>query len=75
MEKQIGRIRAEENIRQFGVASAVGGAKEDRERFVELLTVELGETCKMKRNVFVAPQADAMARLMQWGNTVNDDGD
>jgi hypothetical protein len=62
MERQIGRIKAEENLR----ALAFEGAKNDKDslkRFTDALIKELGETYEMERDAVVKPEPNVKEKF------------
>ena len=57
MEKQIGRIKAEVDLRKL----AFDGSQNDKEAYrkvVDNLTLELGDTYQIERDAVVKPEAD-----------------
>lgn len=68
MERQIDRIRAEQELRSLQIQGLYGELKtNDQARRVEdyvgRLTLEIGETARLRRNIFVAPEEGAKAKF------------
>lgn len=65
MEHQINRIQASLDLRHLNVAvAASSGGKSGLERIHEVLTLELGDTCKVRRPTIVSPEPGAKAKFM-----------
>lgn len=62
MENQLGRIRAESEMRQVEVSTGIN-SEEGLKNLQKRLTMEIGETCKVKRDMVVAPDSDAKAKF------------
>lgn len=70
MERQIDRIRAEQEIRQVQLFSTItppqGKEHGTRvEEYVGRLTLEIGETSKLRRNILVAPEPAARDKFLK----------
>lgn len=68
MERQIGRIMAAQEIRAAQLQGVYHPPQShDRVRaiedFIGRLTLEIGETTQLRRNIFVAPEAGAKAKF------------
>lgn len=68
MERQIDRIRAEQELRSLqmqGLYSQPTTNDQVRrvEDYVGRLTLEIGETARLRRNIFVAPEEGAKAKF------------
>lgn len=70
MERQIDRIRAENDIRQIQMDVLTHPPEsKDRLRAIEdhvgRLTLEIGEKLKLRRNILVAPEPGAAAKFLK----------
>lgn len=68
MERQIDRIRAEQELRQMqiqGLHATLQTNDQARrvEDYIGRLTLEIGETARLRRNIFVAPEEGAKAKF------------
>lgn len=72
LERQIDRIRAENDLRDLQAKILIHPAQSPEqfgrvEEYVGRLTLEIGERATLRRNVYVAPEQDArdkFARIM-----------
>lgn len=68
MERQIGRIQAEQEIRSIQ-ASTLTSPPQSKEALKQItehigrLTLEIGERVTVRRNIHVAPEPDAAAKF------------
>lgn len=66
MERRIESIQAYEDVRVLN--SSMGGqSKENYEKTVERLSLEIGEPYRMKREIFVKGDSDAKAKFNALG--------
>jgi len=70
MNEQIDRIRAEQEIRELRSRALFHPpTSEDQRRAVEqrihTLTLEIGETARLRRNIYVAPEPSARAKFLK----------
>lgn len=68
MERQIDRIRAENEIRQVSLHSAINppshaSTVQRLNEYIGKLTLEIGDKFTVRRNMFVAPEPDAAAKF------------
>lgn len=68
MNEQIDRIRAEQEIRELQrnlltqPPTSQDGLRAI-ENHISVLTLEIGETARLRRNIFVAPESSAKAKF------------
>lgn len=70
MERQIDRIRAEQEIRSVqmkGLINPPQSTDQARriEEFIGRLTLEIGETARIRRNIYVAPEQGAKEKFLK----------
>lgn len=70
MERQISRIQAENDIRTMTLHSTVTPPQSREsgqrvEEFIGRLTLEIGETAKLRREIFVAPEPSARQKFLK----------